>query len=98
MAPGLNNSAVNLARGGTSHSRSATFVREKGRAAPELGKIQSKATKMLVRFHGGNDPGFIHLQDVKSRNKCDDIEASVEALVSPSSGQKRGWDPHWSTH
>ncbi|KAF3762474.1 hypothetical protein M406DRAFT_264942 [Cryphonectria parasitica EP155] len=46
----------------------ASFRRENGRAAPELDKIQDEAGRMWVRFHGGTDPGFVHLEAMEKRN------------------------------
>jgi hypothetical protein len=51
--------------------RSVSFVRENGRAAPELGRIQDEAGRMWVRFHGGKDPGFFDLGSSKSKRDAE---------------------------
>lgn len=61
------------AREGGGLDRSTSFVRDNGRAAPELGRIQDEAGRMWVRFHGGKDPGFFDLGSSKNHR---DAEAS----------------------
>lgn len=61
------------AREGSGLDRSTSFVRDNGRAAPELGRIQDEAGRMWVRFHGGKDPGFFDLGSSKNHR---DAEAS----------------------
>lgn len=73
-------------RDGESLDRSATFVRNNGRAAPELGRIQDEAGRMWVRFHGGRDPGFVDLGSSKNRR---DAEASISALLADQGQPKR---------
>lgn len=67
-------------RDGEPLDRSATFVRNNGRAAPELGRIQDEAGRMWVRFHGGKDPGFV---DLGSQKNYRDAEASASSLLAP---------------
>lgn len=56
---------------GAGLDRATSFVRNNGRAAPELGKIQDEAGRMWVRFHGGNDPGFFDLGNAKNRRDAE---------------------------
>lgn len=74
------------ARDGDALDRSATFVRNNGRAAPELGRIQDEAGRMWVRFHGGKDPGFV---DLGSSNNHRDPEASASSLLADQGQPKR---------
>lgn len=67
-------------------TRAASFMRENGRAAPELDRIQNEAGKLWVRFHGGTEPGFVDLGSHRSvARRADragrDAEASIESLV-----------------
>lgn len=69
--------------------RAATFVRDNGRAAPELYRIQDEAGRLWVRFHGGKEPGFMDLgsrtiaknAERAGRGGGGDAEASVASLV-----------------
>lgn len=74
------------ARDGDALDRSATFVRNNGRAAPELGRIQDEAGRMWVRFHGGKDPGFV---DLGSSKNYRDPEASASSLLADQGQPKR---------
>lgn len=64
--------------------RNATFFKENGRAAPELDRIENEAGRTWVRFHGGNNPGFVDLGAMgrKGNGRSGDPEASMVALVS----------------
>lgn len=77
---------VQNSRDGEQLDRSATFVRNNGRAAPELGRIQDEAGRMWVRFHGGRDPGFVDLGSAKNQR---DAEASLSALLADQGQPKR---------
>lgn len=72
--------------------RAATFVRDNGRAAPELDRIQDEAGRLWVRFHGGTEPGFMDLGSRTVAKNAErtgrDAEASVERLV-PENGVSR---------
>lgn len=72
--------------------RNATFLRENGRAAPELDRIKEEAGRMWVRFHGGTDPGFVDLGTMGGRNyeRRGDAEASVDSLV-PNTERHSVW-------
>lgn len=65
--------------------RAATFVKDNGRAAPELDRIQDEAGRLWVRFHGGKEPGFMDLGNrTIARNaerRAGGAEASAESLV-----------------
>lgn len=65
--------------------RAATFVKDNGRSAPELDRIQDEAGRLWVRFHGGIEPGFMDLGSrtvAKNAERTErDVEASVENLV-----------------
>lgn len=64
--------------------RAATFVRDNGRAAPELDRIQDEAGRLWVRFHGGTAPGFMDLGSSRSAARSAeqrDAEGSLDSLV-----------------
>ncbi|WYZ42051.1 hypothetical protein EsH8_V_000946 [Colletotrichum jinshuiense] len=65
-------------------ARNMTFFGENGSVAPELNRIQQESGRILVRFHGGNDPGFL---DLGTTAKRDDPEAMDASLV-PGNGGK----------
>ncbi|KUI66885.1 hypothetical protein VM1G_02436 [Cytospora mali] len=69
------------------------FIRENGRSAPELGRIKEDAGRMWVRFHGGNEPGFMELGSKKNSNL--DAEASAASLLA-SNTMPTGRDVKWS--
>lgn len=79
--------------------RAATFVRDNGRAAPELDRIQDEAGRLWVRFHGGTEPGFMDLGSSRNiaknadRSRMGDAEASLENLVQVNDGNRR--DSMW---
>ncbi|KUI59958.1 hypothetical protein VP1G_07183 [Cytospora mali] len=69
------------------------FIRENGRSAPELGRIKEDAGRMWVRFHGGNEPGFMELGSKKNTNL--DAEASAASLLAANT-MPAGRDVKWS--
>lgn len=75
--------------------RAATFVRDNGRSAPELDRIQDEAGRLWVRFHGGIEPGFMDLGSRTVAKNAErsgrDAEASVENLVQVTSRRDSIW-------
>lgn len=65
------------ARDGDGLDRTASFFRDNGRAAPELGKIQDEAGRMWVRFQGGKDPGFFDLGNAKNHRDAETIRNGI---------------------
>ncbi|ROV91205.1 hypothetical protein VMCG_09358 [Cytospora schulzeri] len=57
------------------------FIRENGRSAPELARIKEDAGRMWVRFHGGNEPGFMEL-GTGGKKSNNDAEASMASLLA----------------
>ncbi|ROV96177.1 hypothetical protein VSDG_05026 [Cytospora chrysosperma] len=64
------------------------FIRENGRAAPELAMIKQDAGRMWVRFHGGNEPGFMEFGTGK---KGHDTEASMASLLVDTTRREPKW-------
>lgn len=64
------------------------FIRENGRSAPELARIKEDAGRMWVRFHGGNEPGFLELGTGK---KVTDAEASMASLLAAEPKREPQW-------
>lgn len=84
-----------------SDKRRSTFVRENGRAAPELDRIQQEAGRMWVRFHGGTDPGFVDLGSVETGGRKnrggEDLEranSAVSLMPPPGGTSGPGTKPH----